>query len=404
MAEIDLTLKTTQILIVCTFVILTIYFNFILIRSSLDILFWATITSIPLIGLKNSATLISPYLSNINGFKKYLIAIFIFILAKAIIFDQSKNFLLASSLVLLYIIIEKTFRKNSISNIAKLSILALFVAFVLISTSYSILEELKFIAINFDFKGFITENYIRYFHDLITQNFEKNLDELNYQHLLPKFQKCGLNYENLGDADNFLNNINFTSLKNIFICLGNEYKNQLINIINASKPIILKGLKRTVFFAESGFGAISRFITYISTVYIMTTQSIQPMRVMDLFLLLIDESGYLSREFNEIVNDLILYNTQKLILSCFATFIAFSIFSMNIIAIPVILSAVAVLIPGSPTYIIPFIGIIELIFLQKPFWHIIFFIIVCNRCKFYCDKLITLKVSLVNSKSFLLQL
>jgi hypothetical protein len=399
MAEIDLTLKTTQVVIVCAFVILTIYFNFVLIRSSLDILFWATITSIPILGLKNSAAIISPYLANLNDIRKSYVLLFIVVFAKTILFEKNKMATSFTALVILYIILEKALKKSTLSNSLKICILISLITIIVSATLSSILEELKFMAKTFNITGLVNEKNIKYVNDLISPNIEKILKDLKGRNnFLPKLQKCGLNYENIKFND--LKNINASALSksyNILLCLSTEYKKQFITIAKSSQPVVLKALKKILNFGESSLAAISLTMTFASTVYIMTKQSIQPMDVAYAFLSLIDNSGYLSYEFKEIVNSLITYYFQKILVTGLSTFLTFSLFSMNIIAIPTILSFMTVLIPGAPTYLIPFIGIFELIFLQKPYWYIIGFTIACNRVKIYCDGMIKLKVSLINS-------
>ena len=399
MADIDLTIKTTQVVIVCAFVILTIYFNFVLIRSSLDILFWATITSIPLLGLKNSVAIISPYLANLNDFSKRHMFLFASVFAKIILFDKNKRAIAFSALVTLYIILEKTLEKSKVSNHLKIYILISIIAIIVSATLSSLLEELKFIAKTFKITGLVNEKNIKYVNDLISPNVEKMLKDLKERNnFLPKLQKCGVNYENIKISD--LMSINVSSLSesyNILLCLSTEYKKQLMMVAKSSQPVVFKALKKILAIGESSLAAVSLTVTFVSTVYIMVKQSIQPMDVADAFLNLIDNSGYLSHEFKEIVNSLIAYYFQKILVTGLSTFLTFSLFSMNIIAIPTILSFMTVLVPGAPNYLIPLIGIFELIFLQKPYWYIIGFAIACNRIKLYCDSMIKLKVSLINS-------
>lgn len=399
MAEIDLTLQTTQVVIVSAFVILTIYFNFVLIRSSLDILFWATITSIPILGLKNSAAIISPYLSNLNDISKRHVLLFAAIFAKIVLFDKNKKAISFAALVTLYIILEKTLKKSKISNHLKIYILISLITIIVSATLSSLLEELKFMAKTFNITGLVNEKNIKYVNDLVSPNVEKMLNDFKGRsNFLPKLQKCGLNYENIKFND--LKNINLSKLSksyNIVLCLSTDYKKQLMTVAKSSQPVVLKALKKILVFGESSLSAISLIMTFASTVYIMVKQSIQPMDVADAFLNLIDNSGYLSHEFKEIVNSLIAYYFQKILVTGLSTFLTFSLFSMNIIAIPTFLSFMTVLVPGAPTYLIPLIGIFELIFLQKPYWYIIGFAIACNRIKLYCDGMIKLKVSLINS-------
>lgn len=402
MADIDLTLKTTQVVIVCAFVILTLYFNFILVRSSLDILFWATITSIPIVGLKNSAAIISPYLANLNEFKKRQMLLFFIIFAKNILYDKNKKAILISTLVILYILLEKTLQKTKLANYLKISILVSIFAIVMLATLNSFLNELKFMANTFNIKGIMTEQNIKYINDLVAPNVEKMLNDLKSRStFLPKLQKCGIDYETIKFKN--LKDINMAVISesyNMLLCLSNEYKKQLLKIAKSSQPAILKVLKRLLVLGENSLAAISHLMTFASTVYIMVKQSIQPMHVTDAFLNLIDSSGYLSHEFKEIVNSLIVYYFQKILVTGLSTFLTFSLFSMNIIAIPTVLSFMTVLVPGAPTYLIPLIGIFELIFMQKPYWYIICFAIACNRIKFYCDGMIKLKVSLINRNKF----
>ena len=47
----------------------------------------------------------------------------------------------------------------------------------------------------------------------------------------------------------------------------------------------------------------------------MTKQSIQPTDVIDAFLNLVDNSGYLSSEFKEILDGLIMYYLQKILVT-----------------------------------------------------------------------------------------
>lgn len=397
MADIDLTLKTTQVVIVSAFVILTIYFNFVLVRSSLDVLFWATITSMPLIGLKNSAAFISPYLANLNYFKKHHMILFILIFGKNIIYDRNQKSILFVAFVALYIIMEKSMRKTKFSNQLKLSIVAALIAIASIATLNSIVCELKFVATTFNIKGIVNEQNLKYLNDLVTPNLEKLAEKLKQNNnIMPKLQKCGFNYERMKITD--LKDINLTESYKILACLSTEYKKQLITIAKTSQPMIIKAVKKIITLGENSLAAISLFMTFASTVYIMTKKSIQPMHVVDAFLSLIDDSGYLSAEFKEIVHSLIFYYFQKFLITGFSTFLTFTLFSMNIIAIPTILSALSILVPGAPTYLIPLIGIFELLFLHKPYWYIILFVIACNRIKKYCDSLISLKVSLINSK------
>lgn len=397
MTNVDLTLKTTQVVIVCAFVILTIYFNFVLIRSSLDVLFWATITSMPLIGIKNSAAFISPYLANLSYFKKHHILIIILIFGKVILYDRSKKHIIFASLVILYIILEKSMRKSNSSTQLKLFIVASLIALSIAATLNSIIYELKFIATTFNIKGLVNEKNLKYVNDLISPNLDKMVDSLKKNNnIMPKLQKCGVKYEGMSVSD--LKNLKLTEAYKVIACLTNEYKTQLITVAKTSQPVIIKALKKVLILGENSLSAISLFMTFASTVYIMTKRSIQPMHVVDAFLNLIDNSGYLSTEFKGIVDSLILYYLQKLVVTGFSTFLTFTLFSMNVIAIPTILSAITILVPGAPTYLIPLIGIFELLFLQKPYWYIIVFVVACNRIKKYCDSLISLKVSLINSK------
>ena len=401
MAEIDLTIKTTQVVIVSAFVILTIYYNFILVKSSLEILFWATITSFPLIGLKNSTEYISPYLANLNKFKKHHILLFGGVFGKIILYDQNKKAIIFSLLIILYIFLEKTLRKNDISNFIKLSIVTLLFSIIIIAFLNSILHELKFMVSNFHIKNLVSEKNLSYVNDLVTPNLEKMLKGLKWNNnVFLKLKKCGINCDQIGITD--IMKIKFSESYYIIICLFKEYKKQIITIAKTSHPVIIKGLKKFLDFGEHSFSAITKFMTFSSTVYIMTRQSIHPMQVVDAFLTLIDESGYLSMEFKDIVNSLIVYNFQKLLVTSISTFLTFSLFSMNIIAIPTILSALTILVPGSPAYLIPLIGILENLFLKKTYCYIILFVVAHNRIKVYCDKMITLKVSLINSKKYIL--
>lgn len=398
MAEIDLTLKTTQVVIVGAFVLLTIYYNFILIRSSLDVIFWATITSIPLIGLKNCITFISPYLADLDKIKKRHVLLFGLVIAKSIFYDKNQKAMIISVLVVIYIFIEKSLRRSKLSNNIKLIIIGSLLAIVFAATLNSIVEELKFVAMTFNIKGLVNEKNLKYLNDLITPNLEKFIQKFkqNNNNLILKFQKCGMDYEKIKICN--FRDINLSENYNIASCIFYEYKKQIISVAKTSQPVILKTAKRILVFGENSLAALSLFITFASTVFIMTRQSIEPMAVIDAFLNLIDNSGYLSTEFKGIVEGLIMYYIQKIFVTGVATFLTFSLFSMNVIAIPTILSAFSVLIPGAPTYLIPLIGIFELLFLQKPYWYMLLFVIASNRIKIFCDKMITLRVSLINSK------
>lgn len=401
MAEIDLTLKTTQVVIVSAFVLLTIYFNFVLVRSSLDVIFWATITSIPLIGLKNSTTFISPYLADLKKVKKHNVLLFGLIIAKSVLYDKNKKAIVLCALVIFYVIIEKSLRRSNISNTIKLFIIASLIVIVFAATLNSIVDELKFVAKTFNIKGLANEKNLKYMNDLVTPNLDKLVKQFkqNNSQLILKFQKCGMVYEKIKIRS--IKDIKLSELYQIGSCLFNEYKKQIMDVAKKSQPVIIKAAKRILIFGENSMAAFSLFVTFVSTVYIMTKQSIQPMDVIDAFLNLIDNSGYLSSEFKEILDGLIMYYLQKILVTGISTFLTFSLFSMNVIAIPTILSILSVLIPGAPTYLIPFIGVSELLFLQKPYWYMIIFVIACNRIKIYCDKMITLKVSLINSKVIL---
>ena len=398
MAEIDLTLKTTQVVIVSAFVLLTIYFNFILVKSSLDVIFWATIASIPLIGLKNSTTFISLYLTDLEKIKKHHVVLFSLIVTKAVFYDKNKKAIILSLLVILYVIIEKSVRRSKISNNIKLSIIGLFIAVAFAATLNSIVEELKFFAMTFNIKGIVNEKNLKYLNDLITPNLEKIMNQFkqNNNQLIIKFQDCGMDYEKI--KINNIKDIKLSEFYNVASCLFNEYKKQIISAAKISQPVILKAAKRVLIIGENSMAALTLTVTFASTVYIMTKQSIQPMDVIDAFLNLIDNSGYLSTEFKEIVDGLIMYYLQKILVTGISTFLAFSLFSMNVTVIPTILSVLSVLIPGAPTYFIPLIGIFELLFLQKPYWQMILFAVACNRIKILCDKMITLRVSLINSR------
>lgn len=397
MAEIDLTLKTTQVIIVSVFVFLTIYYNFILVRSSLDVIFWATITSIPLIGLNNSTTFISPYLANLSKRKKHHVLLFALITAKSVFYDKNQKAILISALIFIYIFIEKLLKRSKRSNNIKLIIIGSLLATIFAATINSIVKELKFIALTFNIKGLVNEKNLKYLNDLITPNIEKLIHQFkqNNNSLILKFQKCGLNYEKIKNSS--FREVNFPEIYNIASCIFYEHKKQIFSVAKTSQPVILNAAKRILVFGENSLTALSGLMTFASTVFIMTKQSIHPMDVIDAFLNLIDNSGYLSTEFKEIVDGLIMYYLQKIFVTGLSTVLTFSLFSMNIIAIPTILSAFSVLIPGAPTYIIPLIGIFELLFLQKPYWHMILFVIACNRIKVFCDKMITLRVSLINS-------
>lgn len=401
MAEIDLTLKTTQVVIVSAFVLLTIYFNFVLVRSSLDVIFWATITSIPLIGLKNSTTFISPYLTDLKKVKKHNVLLFGLIIAKSVLYDKNKKAIVLCALAIFYVIIEKSLRRSNISNTIKLFIIASLIAIVFAATLNSIVDELKFVATTFNIKGLANEKNLKYMNDLVTPNLDKLVKQFkqNNSQLILKFQKCGMVYEKIKIGS--IKDINFSELYQIGSCLFNEYKKQIVDVAKKSQPVIIKAAKRILVFGEHSMAAFSLFVTFVSTVYIMTKQSIQPMDVIDAFLNLVDNSGYLSSEFKEILDGLIMYYLQKILVTGISTFLTFSLFSMNVIAIPTIFSILSVLIPGAPTYLIPFVGVSELLFLQKPYWYMIIFVIACNRIKIYCDKIITLKVSLINSKVIL---
>ena len=218
----------------------------------------------------------------------------------------------------------------------------------------------------------------------------------NNNQLIIKFQDCGMDYEKI--KINNIKDIKLSEFYNVASCLFNEYKKQIISAAKISQPVILKAAKRVLIIGENSMAALTLTVTFASTVYIMTKQSIQPMDVIDAFLNLIDNSGYLSTEFKEIVDGLIMYYLQKILVTGISTFLAFSLFSMNVTVIPTILSVLSVLIPGAPTYFIPLIGIFELLFLQKPYWQMILFAVACNRIKILCDKMITLRVSLINSR------
>ena len=401
MADIELTLKTTQVVIVSAFVTLSIYFNFILIRSSLDILFWATITSIPILWLKNSAAIISPYLKNLSSLRKHHVLFFIIVFVKIIFYDKNKAAIAFSALTTLYIISEKTMKKTAFSNFLKISIILSLTAILISATLISLLEELKYITKPFNISSIVNEKNIKYANNLISPNVEKMIQNFKGGNFLLKLKNCGIDYEKIKIGD--LKDIKLSTLSesyNILLCLSTEYKKQLMKVAKSSQPLVLKALKRILIFGESSLAAVSLSITFASTVYIMTKQSIQPMHVADAFLNLIDNTGYLSHEFKKILDSLIAYYFQKLFVTGLSTFLAFSLFSMNVIAIPTILSFISVLVPGAPTYLIPLIGIFELIFMYKPYWYIIGFAIACNRIKFYCDSMIKLQVSLINSIIF----
>ena len=157
MADIELTLKTTQVVIVSAFVTLSIYFNFILIRSSLDILFWATITSIPILWLKNSAAIISPYLKNLSSLRKHHVLFFIIVFVKIIFYDKNKAAIAFSALTTLYIISEKTMKKTAFSNFLKISIILSLTAILISATLISLLEELKYITKTFNISSIVNE-------------------------------------------------------------------------------------------------------------------------------------------------------------------------------------------------------------------------------------------------------
>jgi hypothetical protein len=398
MADIELTLKTTQVVIVSAFVIFTIYFNFVLIQSSLDILFWATISSIPIIGLKNSSSYISPYLANLKNLKKIHVALIVLFFSKILFFDRNKSAILVVSLIFLYIFLEKTLQKSDISTLSKtLLVLSLFLV-VLVSTLKTIASELKFVSSTFNIKGLINQGWVQYLNSKIIPSIENVASKLaNNEILNTRLQKCGVNIVDLNYL--YIRGLKFSDARGILTCLAKEYKNNIVKIANNSRPLLIGLFKSIIAFSESGMVIFSKLLTFSSTVYLMTKQSIQPMHVLDEFLNLIDNSGYLSHEFKEIVDSLISYNIQKLLVTCLSTFLTFSLFSMNIIAIPTILSAVTILVPGAPTYLIPLIGITELLFLQKSYWYIFIFVIACNQIKRYCEGMIKLKVSLINSKS-----
>ena len=399
MAEAELTLKTTQVVIVSAFVIFTIYFNFILIRSSLDVIFWATIASIPLIGIKNSAAYISTYLANLTEFKKHNVILFalIFALGKITFYDKNKKSIIFGVLIILYIILEKSMRRSKLSNQLKLLIVASLLTATVIATFISIIIEIKFIVTTFNINGIITEKNLKHVNDLVIPNLDRVFEQLKQNSdILSKLQKCGIAQKNIKIND--FKGINIAESYKTFICLSNEYKNQLITLAKTSQPLIIKALKSILVFGGNSLATISLLMTFASTVYIMTKKSIQPMHVVDAFLNLIDNSGYLGSEFKEIVHSLIFYYFQKLVVTVLSTLLTFTLFSMNIIVIPTILSAITILVPGGPTYLIPLIGIYELFYLQKPYWYIIVFVISCNRIKKYCEGMVSLKVSLINSK------
>lgn len=401
MAEIDLTLKTTKIVIVTVFVLVTIYFNFILIRSSLDIIFWATITSIPLIGLKNITTIISPYLTNFDKIKKRHILLVGLFFGKSILYHQNTASLAFIALIFIYILTEKSLKLSSkISKNIKLFIIFSLFVLTLVVAINSIINELKFVLKTFNLKGLLNEKNIKHLNDMITPNLETWIQQFkqNNNSFLYKAQKCGVNYDSLKNS--IIKEKKFSEIYNIAVCLFNEYKKEIITFAQSSKPFILKMAKKIISLGESSITAFSLFVTFSSTVFIMTKRSIRPMDIIYAFLNLIDNSNYLSNEFKEIVDSLIAYYVQKFFVTGLSTFLAFSLFSMNIIAIPTIMSTISVLIPGAPTYLIPVIGVIELLFLQKPYWQMILFIIACNRIKILCDKMITLKISLINSNYY----
>lgn len=397
MAGIELTSSTTQVFIVSVFIAFIIYYNYVLIKSSLDLIFWATIVSIPLIGLKNSTSYISLYLHNWKYLKRPQIVIFLLIWAKNILFDKQLRSIIVFSSVLFYIALEKVLEKSSNSNYFKIVIVMSVCAYLIFIGFFYVMEEIKYITATFNIKGFITEKNMQYITDVLAPNIDMIIDKIRQnQDKFIQFEHCGIDIQRINFE--IFRNFNLAEFKKIMLCLANEYKNQLITIAATGRPWIIKAIKKGILYAESSFGVATRLLTFASTVYIMTKQSVQPIQVADAFLSLIDDTGYLSKEFKDILESLIVFNFQKIIVSCLSTYVAFSIFSMKIVMIPTILSVFTVLIPGAPSYFIPLIGMFELISAGKPYWYILCFIIFCNRLKKYYNSLVTLKVSFLNSK------
>lgn len=400
MARTDLTLQTTQVLLVATFIGITAYYNYVLIRKSLDILFWATVASVPLIGLKNSSRFLSSHLSNTRTIKRPQILLLLFVMLKGIVYDRSAKMILMLELAVLYFVIEMTLRRSAFSNSLKVFLVSVVVGTMVVSSLHSIVMELRYVALTFNVKTLATAQNIEYVQNLITPNIDKFFNQLKQRReLLQQFSECGVNLESIT-----LDTLRGASLHDgyrLAVCLGKGYKRQLMTLAEASKPYIIKAVKKMLLLAESSVGAISRFLTFTSTVYIMTKRSIQPMRVIEVFLDLVDDTGYLNAEFKEIFDSLLAYNAQKIVVSCMATFIAFSLFSLHITVIPTILSGLIVIIPAIPHYTIPAIGVVELFLNHKPYWYIILFAVAFDRLRVYCNNMITLKVSLINRTAFL---
>ena len=401
MAPETLPVQTTRVFIICAFLIVILYYNYLLLRESLDVIFWATTVAFPIIFFKAATNF--EFIASSRSIifdSKLILGMLLAYGVKSLLLEYNIQLFLNLVLAAVIVLIEKAgpAQRNRFKVLrSSLTI------FLLLSCSYSlmksIIEEFKVIPQALLANKWISDANALYIQQQVSIYSDSLLDYLKqFENLFLGLEKCNIKLDTESLSFSSLRNINVHEIYGALKCVAIAHQLEIVRIFENIRPYAISAMARVLSFTATSLSLISNFVTFSSTAFVMSSQSITPLHFMETVLELIDDSGFLATEFRTLFKDILEYNSKNFLLSCFSTFIVFSLFSLEIKVIPTILSGLMTVIPAvSPSSVLLF-GLFELLFKKTNPWIVAAFILLYLQISSYCRNLANDGVSTLNRK------